>query len=172
MKNNCQMPPRWYLTLFCQSHQGFTLIELLVVVIILGVLGTVSLPMLLNQVGKSRETEALTTFGTLNRAQQAYHVEHTTFADSIDKLTGGNQIDIIGKFHEITLGSIDSQKVTYTATTINSINNARNLALGVYFHIDNFSYSAAICQGAKIGEPVNVGNTSDDNCTDGGKRLL
>ncbi|MGL4884096.1 MAG: type IV pilin protein, partial [Waterburya sp.] len=39
-------------------NQGFTLIELLVVTIMVGVLAAISLPNLLAQIGKARETEA------------------------------------------------------------------------------------------------------------------
>ena len=68
------------------TSEGFTLIELLVVVIIIGVLAAVALPNMLGQVGKARESEAKSTIGALNRAQQAYYTEKGSFADATNKL--------------------------------------------------------------------------------------
>jgi type IV pilus assembly protein PilA len=61
------------------GNKGFTLIELLVVIIIVGVLAAIALPSFLNQIGKARGSEAKSTLGSVNRAQQAYRLENGTF---------------------------------------------------------------------------------------------
>ncbi len=62
-----------------QENEGFTLIELLVVIIIIGILSAIALPAFLNQANKARASEAKTTVGSINRAQQAYILENPTF---------------------------------------------------------------------------------------------
>jgi type IV pilus assembly protein PilA len=65
-----------------QDDKGFTLIELLVVIIIIGILAAIALPAFLNQANKARQSEAKTNVGSMNRAQQAFYLEKSTFIGS------------------------------------------------------------------------------------------
>jgi type IV pilus assembly protein PilA len=71
------------------SKKGFTLIELLVVIIIIGILAAIALPSFLNQSAKARQSEAKSYIGVMNRTQQAYYVEKSTFSPNISLLSGG-----------------------------------------------------------------------------------
>ena len=66
-----------------KKNAGFTLIELLVVIIIIGILSAIALPSYLRQTAKARATEAKTNIGSMNRSQQAYHLENQRFADDV-----------------------------------------------------------------------------------------
>lgn len=69
-----------------RANGGFTLIELLVVIIIIGILAAIALPSLLAQVAKSRQAEAKSIVGALNRSQQTYYLEKQTFTDNLSSL--------------------------------------------------------------------------------------
>jgi type IV pilus assembly protein PilA len=124
------------------TNKGFTLIELLVVTLIVSVLAAVSLPSLLVQVGKARESEAKSILGALNRAQQAYFTEKSVFANA-------GQIDNL----EIPLGdtsyytfSVVAEAVQKATGNNNLGNGTRDYLGGVQYHTDTGTYRGIICR--------------------------
>jgi len=72
-----------------RKDEGFTLIELLVVIIIIGILSAIALPSFLNQASKAKQSEAKTTVGSVNSAQNAYRTENSGFATDLASLSLG-----------------------------------------------------------------------------------
>lgn len=79
--NRSRHPFRKEYTARRKGEAGFTLLELLVVILILGLLSAIAVPSLLAQVTKAREAEAKTYVAAINRGQQAYYLEKSTFGD-------------------------------------------------------------------------------------------
>jgi len=73
------------------DNAGFTLTELIIVTIMVGILSAVALPSLIKQADKAKQVEAKLSVGAMNRAQQAYYLENTVFANSLSELGIGVQ---------------------------------------------------------------------------------
>lgn len=134
-----------------KKNKGFSLIELLVVVIILGILSAVALPNLFGQVEKARTAEARRFLGVLNRAQQAFFFERSTFATTFSQL--GTDI------------SSSSQIYDYVILPPNSANEIRHEATPKALYANDLkSLESAIFRiGNILDTSVCIGNTIADN---------
>lgn len=99
--------------------QGFTLVELLTVILITGILAAIALPNFLNQDVKAKQTEAKQNIGLVNKAQNSYRAEKSTFASSFDLLAIGSVSDSVSTGNGTTTyyryalsGSSESATVT------------------------------------------------------------
>ena len=150
-------------------ERGFTLIELLVTVVIIGVLAAVSMPNLLAQIGKARETEASSQIGAVGRSQQAYHFETKTFAPTLDSL--GQNIAIAGAYYDFPDPAIANTSVVKHQAIANTPYDvsSRNFAIGVYFN--SGSYESVLCRAVAPASSVNAPDTPDASCTNSGTKI-
>lgn len=105
-----------------KQDEGFTLIELLVVIIIIGILSAIALPSFLNQANKGKQSEAKLYIGSINKAQQAYYTEKTSFTNNILDLGVGIQTKSVNYTYSSSVansGGTNAVAIAYT-----SLNNA------------------------------------------------
>lgn len=149
-------------------NQGFTLIELLVVFLVSGALSAVTLPILLNQVGKSRETEAKTMLGNIRTAQIAYFFQNRHFADTNEKLGIGMNGQEYNYPQPVINASAGATQVIHEADALNPINeNKRDYAIGIVYQ--NQAFSVVLCQSEKPGQNALPSSTNLGICDQGKK---
>ncbi len=129
-----------------KQNQGFTLIELLIVVIIIGVLSAIALPQMLEMIGRSRESEARSLIGAMNRAQQAYFSEKGTFARTASQLEVpvGNEkhyIVFVNARNGFTVGGLQGAK-----GKDNQQNGTRDYAGAVSYDPLDRTYKTVVCR--------------------------
>jgi type IV pilus assembly protein PilA len=146
------------------SKNGFTLLELMIVVIITGILAAISIPAVMSQIGKARETEAKMNISSIGMAQQEYFFEKATFADRISNLS----VSVNNGYYSYPDPNLISETVVkHQAIPFDALNkNIRHYSMGVYFNSDR-SYSVKLCQSSNPSLEAEVADTPTAGCTSG-----
>ncbi|QHU99769.1 type IV pilin protein [Synechocystis sp. CACIAM 05] len=146
-----------------KSERGLTLLELLIVMLVLGVLTGVALPNLVAQVGKAREVEAKQNLSAIAFAQQAYHFENRTFANTYSE-TG---LTFSSTNYDYS-PPISSNSVTISDAIPKNLgnDNYRTYSVGIYYN--NGVFSVILCQARDPVTTTQAPNSESGNCSNGG----
>lgn len=121
-------------------------------VIISSILAAIALPNYLRQTGKARESEFQTVLGSINRTQQAYHVEKQTFAQGSDgvETLGMLGISLDNRYiDDLTITGDPSSSTTTITNNEFSVDGTRAFSGGTYFDGTGL-YSGIICRSFDI----------------------
>lgn len=98
---------------------GFTLTEILIVVIIIGVLATLSLPVLVKTLEKAKVGEAISNLNLIRTGQKIYFLENSFFTPSIPTLNIEDPNDTASRYFNYTTTGT-STDFTARATRFNA----------------------------------------------------
>jgi type IV pilus assembly protein PilA len=143
---------------FSHRNSGFTLVELLLVVTINALLASIALPSFLTQAQKAKQVEAKNFVGAMNRAQQAYYLEHqNVFADNahFKELGIGMQTQTQNYTYSIRGGGNRTPVVT-NQSILNRVNSPLKSYIGgvsatLKLGTNNIVMQSILCEAEKSG---------------------
>ena len=94
---------------------GFTLTELLIVIIIIGIVATLSLPMLVKTIEKAKLGEAATNLNLIRTGEKIYFLEYGIFAPNISDLNIEDPNSATNRYFDYTLPSSGAADFTARA---------------------------------------------------------
>ncbi|MBE9195050.1 MULTISPECIES: type II secretion system protein [Synechocystis] len=145
-------------------NAGFTMLELVVVFLILSILTAMVWPVLIRQVAKAKETEAIQMLSTIGFSQQGYFFEHRQFASNYGDLG----LDANGahfNFPPPNTPAGGNYSISQAVTQNAGLDASRNYSLGVYFN--GSSYQLILCQGSTPGGAVSAPSAIGGTCSGG-----
>ena len=101
-----------------QRMTGFTLIEAMIVVGIIAILAAIAYPSYLDQVRKSRRSDAKATLQSIQLAQEKWRANHTAYTDALTDLgyAGDENQDSGEGWYKVTVSGANGTSYLITAT--------------------------------------------------------
>lgn len=99
------------------GHSGFTMIELMVVILIVGILASVSIPILRERAEQSKWSEGSATAGSIRNALRTYFAEDPTAAATMV----GNTVDAVQGTLGFAAGDLSGRYFQASNFTITAI---------------------------------------------------
>jgi len=137
-----------------RQDQGFTLIELLVVIIIIGILSAIALPAFLNQANKAKQSEGKQYISSINKGQQAYYAERTSFGSDVSSLGLGLKTATTNYNYNVTAASASADATaTPTSSTIASLKGYAG-GVGLVEAGEAKTTQSVLCETTAAGNPT------------------
>lgn len=111
---------------------GFTLIELVIAVAVVGILASLAYPSFLNQIRKSRRSDAVAALSEVQQAQERWRANNTTYASDAALTTAspaglGLSSTSKGGYYTLALSSNTATGYTLTATAVSGKSQAGDI---------------------------------------------
>ena len=137
-------------------EDGFTIIEVLVVVIVLSILSTMALPSMLAFSNRARESEARAYVSSINKGQQTYYLQHSSFSNLANLAIG-----ISPSTRHYTYASIGDNVNGIANTTATPRGTMRGFAGKVWVGAmaNEATLHSILCEGPSGLPPALPGNT-------------
>ncbi len=149
---------------------------LLFLVLLIGGMGYFAIQSLLGcACGPSRESEAKSILGAVNRGQQRYYTEYQQFAQTFNELekTGFSISDFNGEYYVFGVLGGENQGLFVAYGIDNKKNGTRDYVGGINFNVDKKEFNTIMCRihnqdnDYRITNPhtaiTNYGEVSDEN---------
>jgi type IV pilus assembly protein PilE len=100
-------------------HRGFTLIELMIAVVVVALLAAVALPSFLDQIRKSRRSEAFTAISAVQQAQERWRGNNPTFNDDLSEIGITSATTGPGGYYTLAITTpTGSERTEYIVTAV------------------------------------------------------
>lgn len=113
---------------------GFTLVELMIAVIVVGILAAVALPSFIDQIRKTRRSDAMSVLAAIQQAQERWRSNHASYAGELANTAGsgvapnglGFASTTPSGYYTIALSGASPTGFTATATAVSGKSQAQD----------------------------------------------